>query len=102
MRQQLWRSLQRSQRLVKLNAARGFSSSVRRPAEVELTVDGKKVSIEGAQDLSRSIECVCMETDKMHSWLSLDSSLREGRRHDPAILLPRETHDCRKLQNVSG
>ena len=47
MRQQLWRSLRRSQRLAKLDAARGFSSSVRRPAEVELTVDGKKVSIEG-------------------------------------------------------
>jgi len=47
MRQQLVRSFRRSQRLAKLDAARSFSSSVRRPAEVELTVDGKKVSIEG-------------------------------------------------------
>lgn len=47
MRQQLLRSFQRSQRLASPNAARSFASSVRRPAEVELTVDGKKVSIEG-------------------------------------------------------
>jgi hypothetical protein len=50
MRQQLLRSIGRSQRLAyqaKSNAARTFSSSVGRKAEVELTVDGKKVSIEG-------------------------------------------------------
>ena len=46
MRQQMWRSLQRSQRLAR-NATRDFSGSSRRAAEVELTVDGKKVSIEG-------------------------------------------------------
>ena len=40
MRKQLLASLRRSQRLAKVNASRGFSSSVARPAEVELTVDG--------------------------------------------------------------
>lgn len=48
MRQQLWRSAQRPQALARLNAARNaFSTTIPRPAEVELTVDGKKVSIEG-------------------------------------------------------
>lgn len=48
MRQQLLRSLRRSQRpLSQANAARNLSSSARRAAEVELTIDGKKVSIEG-------------------------------------------------------
>lgn len=48
MRQQFLRTARRSQRLAhQTNAARTFSSSVRRQAEVELTVDGKKVSIEG-------------------------------------------------------
>lgn len=56
MRQQLMRSLGRSQRLAKLNATRSFSSSVRRPAEVELTVDGKKVSIEAGSALIQACE----------------------------------------------
>lgn len=47
MRQQMLRSFRRSQRLAQLNVAPSFSTSARRPAEVELTVDGKKVSIEG-------------------------------------------------------
>ena len=48
MRQQFLRTARRSQRLAyQTHAARTFSSSVRRAAEVELTVDGKKVSIEG-------------------------------------------------------
>ena len=50
MRQQLLRSLRRSHALARANAAqqhRSFSTSRRRMAEVELTVDGKKVSIEG-------------------------------------------------------
>lgn len=51
MRQQLLRSLRRTQRLARLNASRDFSSSLRRPAEVELTVDGKKVSIEGVYSI---------------------------------------------------
>lgn len=47
MRQQVLRSLRRTQPLARANAARGFASSVRRPAEVELTIDDKKVSVEG-------------------------------------------------------
>jgi NADH dehydrogenase (ubiquinone) Fe-S protein 1 len=51
MRQQLIRSLRRSQRLSGVsnaaNNARVFSTTGQRNAEVELTVDGKKVSIEG-------------------------------------------------------
>jgi NADH dehydrogenase (ubiquinone) Fe-S protein 1 len=51
MRQQLIRSLRRSQRLPGVsnaaNNARAFSTTGQRNAEVELTVDGKKVSIEG-------------------------------------------------------
>lgn len=48
MRQQVLRSLRRSQRpLAQANAARNLSSTARRAAEVELTIDGKKVSIEG-------------------------------------------------------
>lgn len=38
MRQQLLRSLPRSQRLASLNATRAFASSAPRPAEVELTI----------------------------------------------------------------
>jgi hypothetical protein len=38
MRQQLLRSLPRSQRLASVNAARTFTSSAPRPAEVELTI----------------------------------------------------------------
>ena len=49
MRRQLLRS---SRRLAQANAVKqqqtnAFSTTTRRPAEVELTVDGKKVSIEG-------------------------------------------------------
>ena len=48
MRQQLLRTLRRSQRPAsQANAIRNLSSSARRAAEVELTIDGKKVSIEG-------------------------------------------------------
>ena len=48
MRQQLLRTLRRSQRPAsQANAVRNLSSSARRAAEVELTIDGKKVSIEG-------------------------------------------------------
>lgn len=52
MRQQLLRSLRRAQRPAsQANAVRNLSSSARRAAEVELTIDGKKVSIEGMADL---------------------------------------------------
>lgn len=48
MRQQLLRSLRRSQRPAsQANVVRNLSSSARLAAEVELTIDGKKVSIEG-------------------------------------------------------
>ena len=42
MRQQLLRSLPRSQRLASINATRAFSSSAPRPAEVELTIGTPK------------------------------------------------------------
>ena len=54
MRRQVLSSLRRSQQLARLNAVQqqqqtsAFSTTRRRNAEVELTVDGKKVSIEGA------------------------------------------------------
>lgn len=44
MRQQLLRSARRAGQA---SATRHFSQGMRRKAEVELTVDGKKVSIEG-------------------------------------------------------
>lgn len=59
MRQQLFRSLRRSQAATRANATHrqqqqqhAFSTSARRQADVELTVDGKKVSVPGMQ-LSR-------------------------------------------------
>lgn len=51
MRQQLIRSLRQSQRLPgvsAVNAARTFATTGQRQAEVELTIDGKKVSVPGA------------------------------------------------------
>ncbi|THW60089.1 NADH-quinone oxidoreductase [Aureobasidium pullulans] len=56
MRQQLLRSLPRSQRLASVNATRAFTSSAPRPAEVELTIDGKKVSIEAGSALIQACE----------------------------------------------
>ena len=50
MRQNLLRSLARTPATAKANAtntARTFATSARRQAEVELTVDGRKVSVEG-------------------------------------------------------
>ena len=60
MRQQLLRSLRRSQAIARAYAAQqhhAFSTSTRRQAEVELTVDGKKVSIEGGY-AQRPYECI--------------------------------------------
>jgi NADH dehydrogenase (ubiquinone) Fe-S protein 1 len=55
MRQQLLRTLRRSQRpAAQANAVRNLSSSARRAAEVELTIDGKKVSIEGMPPLENT------------------------------------------------
>ena len=51
MRQQLLRPLRRSQKLARLNATQhhqNFSTSGRRMADVELTVDGQKVTVPGA------------------------------------------------------
>lgn len=48
MRQQLLRSLRRAQRPAsQTNAVRNLSSTARLAADVELTIDGKKVSVEG-------------------------------------------------------
>lgn len=56
MRQQLLRTLRRSQRPAsQANAIRNLSSSARRAAEVELTIDGKKVSIEGTNTLENTL-----------------------------------------------
>ncbi|KAK3671660.1 ndufs1 NADH-ubiquinone oxidoreductase subunit [Recurvomyces mirabilis] len=56
VRQQVLQSLRRTQRLAQLNGSRTFSSSARRAAEVELTVDGKKVSIEAGSALIQACE----------------------------------------------
>ena len=57
MRRQVLSSLRRSQNLARLNGvqqqqASAFSTTRRRDAEVELTVDGKKVSIEGMHSMN--------------------------------------------------
>ena len=46
MRSRLLRATARSRKPLTSSATRSFASSARRPAEVELTIDGKKVSIE--------------------------------------------------------
>nr|POF11474.1 nadh-ubiquinone oxidoreductase 78 kda subunit, mitochondrial [Quercus suber] len=56
MRPQILRSLRPSQHAARLNAARSFSQTTRRSAEVELTVDGKKVSIEAGSALIQACE----------------------------------------------
>ncbi|KAH7112151.1 hypothetical protein B0J11DRAFT_542755 [Dendryphion nanum] len=56
LRQQLIRSLKRPARLASLNGSRAFSASAQRPAEVEITVDGKKVSIEAGSALIQACE----------------------------------------------
>jgi hypothetical protein len=112
MRQQLVRSLRRSQRLPAVtnvaNNARAFSTTGQRNAEVELTIDGKKVSIEGTTIRSLKIRKYYVVgipwrlTGRSISWICAHSSMREGRSHHSSILLPRKAHDCRKLQNVFG
>jgi len=62
MRQQLLRSLRRAQRPAsQANVVRNLSSSARLAAEVELTIDGKKVSVEGmhckSYALAKKIQC---------------------------------------------
>ncbi|KAF2770821.1 NADH-quinone oxidoreductase [Teratosphaeria nubilosa] len=55
-RRQLLAAGERSQRLAKAHAARSFTHSAPRPAEVELTVDGKKVSVEAGSALIQACE----------------------------------------------
>merc|ERR1711977_546064 len=56
MRQQVLRSLRRTQPLARANAARGFATTSRRQAEVTLTIDGKQVSIEAGSALIQACE----------------------------------------------
>lgn len=56
LRQQLLRALRKPNRLASLNGSRTFASTTSRPAEVELTIDGKKVSIEAGSALIQACE----------------------------------------------
>ncbi|CAN8103740.1 unnamed protein product [Discula destructiva] len=56
LRQTLARSAWRSARRPASHATRAFSATVQRPAEVELTIDGKKVSIEAGSALIQACE----------------------------------------------
>ncbi|WEW56327.1 ndufs1 NADH-ubiquinone oxidoreductase subunit [Emydomyces testavorans] len=56
MRPQLFRAAARSRRWPGFNCSRTFATSTPRPAEVELTVDGKKVSIEAGSALIQACE----------------------------------------------
>ncbi|KAL3459876.1 hypothetical protein BJX64DRAFT_264328 [Aspergillus heterothallicus] len=56
MRPQLFRAAARSIRLPQVNAARTFATTAPRSAEVELTIDGKKVSVEAGSALIQACE----------------------------------------------
>ncbi|KAF2203311.1 NADH-quinone oxidoreductase [Delitschia confertaspora ATCC 74209] len=56
LRQQLIRSLRKPARLAGLNGSRTFAATANRPAEVELTIDGKKVSVEAGSALIQACE----------------------------------------------
>ncbi|KAF2660749.1 NADH-quinone oxidoreductase [Lophiostoma macrostomum CBS 122681] len=56
LRQQLIRSLKRPAHRAGLNGCRAFTASAQRPAEVELTIDGKKISIEAGSALIQACE----------------------------------------------
>ncbi|KAK5406878.1 ndufs1 NADH-ubiquinone oxidoreductase subunit [Exophiala xenobiotica] len=56
MRSQLLRATARSRKPLTSSATRSFASSARRPADVELTIDGKKVSIEAGSALIQACE----------------------------------------------
>jgi NADH dehydrogenase (ubiquinone) Fe-S protein 1 len=56
LRQTLARSAWRTQRQAAVKASRAFSATTQRPAEVELTIDGKKVSIEAGSALIQACE----------------------------------------------
>ncbi|KAF2878187.1 hypothetical protein BDV95DRAFT_663390 [Massariosphaeria phaeospora] len=56
LRQQLIRSLKRPALRVGHHGCRAFTASANRPAEVELTIDGKKISIEAGSALIQACE----------------------------------------------
>lgn len=56
MRSQLLRAAVRSRTPLTSTATRSFTSSARRSAEVELTIDGKTVSIEAGSALIQACE----------------------------------------------
>ncbi|MCJ1429720.1 NADH dehydrogenase (ubiquinone) 78K chain precursor, 5-prime end, partial [Sticta canariensis] len=56
LRTHVFRSVARLGRQTKLHPARAFSATSSRPAEVELTIDGKKVSIEAGSALIQACE----------------------------------------------
>ncbi|KAL4972392.1 hypothetical protein BDW66DRAFT_122941 [Aspergillus desertorum] len=56
MRPQLFRAAARSGRVPKVNSARTFATTIPRSAEVELTIDGKKVSVEAGSALIQACE----------------------------------------------
>ena len=56
MRSQLLRAAARSRATAGTCAPRSFSTTARRRAEVELTIDGKKVSIEAGSALIQACE----------------------------------------------
>ncbi|KAH8712177.1 hypothetical protein GQ44DRAFT_830043 [Phaeosphaeriaceae sp. PMI808] len=56
LRQHLVRSLKRPAQRAALNGSRAFTASAPRPAEVELTIDGKKVKIEAGAALIQACE----------------------------------------------
>ncbi|KAL4879996.1 hypothetical protein BJY04DRAFT_192096 [Aspergillus karnatakaensis] len=56
MRPQLFRAAARSARVSKVNAGRTFATTIPRSAEVELTIDGKKVSVEAGSALIQACE----------------------------------------------
>ncbi|KAI1431547.1 hypothetical protein GGR50DRAFT_678868 [Xylaria sp. CBS 124048] len=56
LRQTLARSAWRTPRHAAARASRAFSATTQRPAEVELTIDGKKVSIEAGSALIQACE----------------------------------------------
>ncbi|KKK16546.1 hypothetical protein P175DRAFT_0458915 [Aspergillus ochraceoroseus IBT 24754] len=56
MRPQLFRAAARSARVPKVNYPRTFATTIPRSAEVELTIDGKKVSVEAGSALIQACE----------------------------------------------
>lgn len=78
---------------------RALSTTGSRAADVRLTVDGKEVSIEGISSSAEERETL---SNSCFSWICSYPSMRESRRDDTAVLLPRKTHDCGQLSYVPG